>query len=381
MWAVVPGLHAQLNSGTNPQSLLVPPARSELNSESLAPVRPWTGEWNFQIGGLSFEEGKDEGAAAFLYFSTRFEYRFSSLLKARVKPQLQMYSSRVQERYDNDFSESRVRMDEAHLAFQPVQQLELRAGAIDQGELSSPLLVANSRAFPGFQEILSQTWGNYRLGVMAQQVVPTSYSLNTEREREEELPTFLTESLHVSAREFDNLDLDLSVGRYHWSDLPDKVAFESARVGNRVAGEVAPGARFLSGFDGLFLSSRACWCGPSWLGLVGEFQRVHNSEAPPSMADAQMWGLGPRLNFGRHELDLRYRSYFVESDATVANYNRAMLGHTNRIGDNIEARLDFKEQKFAIVGEWVNARTLRESSTQKTLTSYYIGVETHYAPF
>ena len=80
-------------------------------------------------------------------------------------------------------------------------------------------------------------------------------------------------------------------------------------------------------------------------------------------------------------LDLRLRRYFIESDVTVASYNRGMLGHTNRLGDNVEFKLDFKEAKFAIVGEWDNAQTLLDRPLQKTVTQYYLGVETHYAPF
>ncbi len=77
----------------------------------------------------------------------------------------------------------------------------------------------------------------------------------------------------------------------------------------------------------------------------------------------------------------RRRDIHLEKDTTVAVYTRSMLGNTNRMGDNVEFRLDFRDMKFAVLGEWVNATPMRDNEIQKTMTSVYVGVETNYAPF
>ncbi len=340
----------------------------------------WRAEWEMFLGGNSFSEGKDEGLGALVYFKSNFEYQFAPWLKAKIRPRIDLYAGRAQERYDNDTYRNRIRLIEGYLAVQPVEGLELRAGAINQGFLKSPMLMSSHRGFPGLQQILSSQWGTFKAQLIAQQVVPTSYSLNTDREEKEGLPSFATQSLHLSAS-YNWLEGSLSAGRFAFNNMPSKVAFESAISGNHVEGEVAPGARFKTGFEGWFGGIEVCACFDSPIQFVGEFQRLTNLKAPSVDADAQSWGFGPRFILGEHEIEIRYRQYFIESDATVGVYNRSFMGNTNRMGENIEFKIDFKDRKFALVGEWINARVIRDNATQKTMTVYYFGVETPYAPF
>lgn len=340
----------------------------------------WKSEYELFLGGNGFSEGKDEGFGALLYFKTRFEYRFAPWLRASVRPRLDLFAGRAQERYDNDTYQNRIRMLEGYLAVKPIQVFEVRAGAINQSYLDSPMLVSSHRGFPGFQEVLAFKTSKMKTELIAQQVLPTSYSLNTEREDKERLPYFLTQSLHFLAR-MDWFEIRAAGGHYTFRDMPNKVAFESGITGNRVLGEVAPGARFKNKFDGWFGSMELCACWDAPVQLLFEYQRIQNTAAPSVDADAQTIGFGPRFRFGDRELELRYRNYFIESDATVGLYNRSLLGNTNRMGDDIEIKLDFKDRKFALVGEWLNARPIRDNATQKTMTVYYFGVETPYAPF
>ncbi|HMN69105.1 MAG TPA: hypothetical protein PKC28_11245, partial [Bdellovibrionales bacterium] len=176
--------------------LLTPLARAqvtgfsslELNEEP-GRERLWKGEWKFEIGGHKFEEGKDQGAAALLYFTGKFEYSFAWWLKARVTPRVDLFTSRVQERYDNDTYSNRLRLIEGVISIQPFQEVELNAGAINQRHLDSPMLVSGQRSFPGLQQVYQRQFSAFGVELNAQQVVPTSTSLNTEREDEEALPS------------------------------------------------------------------------------------------------------------------------------------------------------------------------------------------------
>lgn len=354
--------------------------------EEMPAGRKWSGEWNFYVGGDSFSEGKDEGAAATFMVRSKFAYRFTQWMKFEAKPRMDLYGGRVQERFETDDYKSKIGVSEFSVSVKPVQDIEARAGAIGQEFLHSPLLISGRRAFPGFKEIVGHEFASgsstLKMEFAAQQVVPTSYSLNSERADKESLPTFNTQSLHFSGKNFDLIEWKLFGGHYNWSNLPDKVAWESGIVGNSVTGDVAPGARFRSGFDGLFGGAEICTCvSQSWLQVVGEFQRVHNDRALAGLGNAQMWGIGPRFVFGERTFEIRYRRYFAEKDATVAIYSRSFLGNTNRMGDNVEFKLDFRDLKFAVVGEWVNAQPIRDNDLQLTMTAFYLGVETHYAPF
>lgn len=362
--------HAQSSTTTLPASSLEP-----------TPKRPLTGEWKFGIGGTTYAEDRDEGAAAELVFGAKFDYHFNKILYAHVEPEAVLYSGRLQERYDNDAYSSRIGLVDGFVGLKPIPFVEGRAGAINQGFLRNPLLISKHRAFPGAQEIVMSDTKPVNVKLVAQQLIPTSYSLNFERSEKEPLPSFQTQSLHLHG-EHDEVDWEVSTGHYSWARLPDKIAFESARAGNSVeGGEAAPGARFKYAFDGVFAHAWTRIGKRQPVSLNLEYTRNRNLRAPGEAADAQMFAIGPIVRLGDTELSLQYGRYFIESDSTVARYLPGSLGYANRMGDRVEAELHFKNEKFRIKGHWTNALTVANRPEQQTMTEVYLGVETDYAPF
>ena len=344
--------------------------------------RTWKGDYQLEMGGEGFREARDEGVAAFFKIKSRFDLTFSPWLKARVEPRLVLFSSRLQSRYADDQYDSNLRAKNAYLSVRPVRHVELRAGALAQDYLENSLLVSRARAFPGLQQIASaEVVPGLKAQLILQQAVPTSTTLNPERNGKEPLPLFQTQSIHLKGRNVLYVDYDARVGHYAYSRLPDKVAFDSAVLGNSVPnGEVAAGSRFLYGFDGFF------WGGTATVGsgrLLGEFeyQGVHNRLARADSADAQAWALGPKLYWRDQVITLKYGQHFIESDATVARYNVANLGHNNRLGQSVELRWAFTKQHFALRGEVIESRVIAPQNTQQNLSVFTLGVETDYASF
>jgi hypothetical protein len=347
------------------------------NAES----KKFQGAWRLEMGGIDESEGKDEGAAAYFRARSRLEYHLAPWLRLYGVPRIQFYSSRIQQRFDDDPYQNGIYAEDAYASLEPVKWAQLHVGAIGQKFLDDPILISQRRAFPGAQFSIATPTDAVRLVGVAQYLIPTSYSLNAEREDKEPLPSFQTQSVHL---EYKVLDFKGSgmVGHYMWTQLPDKVAFESAIVGNTVPNaEVAPGARFAYGFNGIFWGEDFCWCSSRSIQFELDYMGEHNSAAPGDSADAQLIKIGPRFVMGDRELEIFYYNYFIESDATVAVYGRESMGYTNRIGDAIEAKYILKDKGFNIQGRWNNARTLQDKDTQKTLTGFYLGVETDYAPF
>jgi hypothetical protein len=341
-----------------------------------------TASWNMEMGGKDFDEGKDQGAAAYLYFDTKFNWEMTPWLRARANPEVDIYSRRVQERFDSDDYADGIALAEAYLSLHTVGDLaEFRGGAINQGFLNDDMLVYDRRSFPGFQQLLNFEFEHHKIILSAQQVVPTSYSLNDEREDREPLPVFNTQSIEFSGRELQLLDWRLNLGHYSWTNLPNKIAYQSSLTGNSVLGD-APDNAFRYQFDGYFGGLEVCACmQDSPLQVVAEFQRIANKRAASGFGDAQMVGIGPRYHLGEYELSLRYRHYFIERDATVSAYNRSFLGNSNRVGDNVRVGVEFLRRHFAIFGEYDNALTIRQDPNQFTFTAFRLGVETNYAPF
>lgn len=350
-----------------------------------AAKRPYgfEGEWKFLLGGGNAQEGKDTWSAAYLWFSANLKFKLAPDLKANISPMIRTYGGRAQERYDDDSLNNRFGVYDAHISYSPFEALELKGGALTQYSLSTPMLVSGLRSFAGFQEILKARVGEVEGRLVFQQVIPGSSSMNTEREKQEALPWFRTEHLELKGLHGGQVEWKALGGYYEWKDIPSKIAYESWRQGNAAFGTPLPGNTQLAySHQGLFGGGELLFNAFDGLALVGEYSRVHNVTAPSNAADAQMFGGGPRIRWKNRTLDIRYRSYFIESDATIAAYNKSRLGNTNRIGTNLEVNLHFADYGFTLYGEMYRARPINTADVQqRDLDQYYFGVETDYASF
>lgn len=356
---------------------------ASLSAETPEPsaAKKWSGTYSLDMGGISFSEGKDQGAAAFFWFSTNLKYGFTRWLKAEISPNASFYSSRVQERYDDDTFQSRIWMMDAHVSLEPVEFFELRAGALNQGFLGTSILVSSYRSFPGVQEIVKLKGDEVEAKFIVQQSVPTSHTLNTEREKQEKLPMFNTQSFSAKGKHFNLIEWKSTGGLFQWSNLPSKVAWDSRLSGSMGSGIDPASAKFTYDHKGWFGTAEVCLCMDSTVDWIAEYVRIRNTSADDFAADAQSVGLGASIHFGDRKLDLRYRKFFVESDATIAAYNKGKYGHTNRDGDALEASLGFKKDKFKIYAQGFRATPINQSEAQRDMSVYYLGVETEDASF
>ncbi len=371
---------------------LIPFARAQNNqtrvqikkASSLGPFKKLTLDWESEMGMQGFSENRDEGLAASLYLRTRATMRLMPWLSIHATPRLRLFSSRLQERFDGDTYSTQIRPGEAFINFHAQKYAELHVGAIGQSFLRSPMLISQFRAFPGIYGKLSTAdLGPVTAELHAQLSVPTSNSLNTQRTEREATPTFETQSVNIGGKHFARLEWKAFGGRYAWANMPNKVASVSGFLGNSNTDVNMPqNSQFRYGNRGWFWGSEVCYCGPEAINFIARYQGNRNAFAPSDSADAQLWGLGPKIKFGDTELELLYSNYFLESDSSIAAYVWDDLGNTNRQGQRYEARLNFKDKGFAIFAEYTRAALINAEPTGRgVLTMYYMGVETQYAPF
>lgn len=338
------------------------------------------GDFSVDVGGATRQEGKDTSDGAYVYLSSNLEFRLIPELKLKLTPLARFWSARDQDRFKDDDNDSFIFLTDAYVGLEPVRWLELRGGMLSQRVLRTSMMVSNWATFPGVQTRLKSEVGpKASAELIHQYTIPTSKSGSGDREKSEALPAFQTLHLDVRSNALDGWELEAYGGYYEWSKLPSKVAIQSAKMGNSyVDGELV--TKFTRGFRGYFGGGEACYCkGP--VGFAVEYKRMTNIEADANAADGQWIGGGPRFKFRDMELDLRVRSYFIESDSTVAYYNKSRLGHTNRVGENIEAYLRFPKQRFAVYGEMYNARPIARDVNQRDLQSLFFGVETDNVSF
>lgn len=338
-------------------------------------------EWDLNMGAGYANEGKDDGALVYLYGGLNADLNFHKILSARLEPRIRFFEGRDQARYDDDLMSNRFMVQNMYLALKPIEIFEFRAGAHSQRETGSNLLVSNLRSFIGFKEIAKWKMERMEARLVAQQVIPSSHSTNTERAEKEPMPSFRTEALEFEGQ-LTNFSWKATAGLFQWRNIPSKVVYESRIKGNEGTGDLVPGSRFRFEHQGWYSAGTFCWCPESAnFGVVGEFQRFKNVRAPENASDGQLVGVGPKFIFGERELNLRVRSYFTESDATVAVYSRSRFGFMNRQGTNIEASLAFKDLGFSVYAESYTAGTINSDPNQRDMQEYYLGVETDHATF
>jgi hypothetical protein len=383
-WTVLPLSLALM--GSLPAHAQNAPSRQELTTEApshsvLKDEARITSSYQFELGGRNFTEGQNEGLISHLGLSARIGYQLAPWLRAKIEPKADFYSARAQERSQSDAYQNRLGLAEGYVSLEPIEYFELRAGTHSQKHLESPLLVSGGRAFPGLQEIVRIPMGKLgKIELIAQQVVPTSYSNNSLREEKESLPSFTTESVHLTLTPNRRTKLSAFGGHYRWSNLPSAVAFNSAQLGNSVEGEVAPGAGFSYQFEGFFGGTKASARLHRHLELAASFKRAQNTRADSRVADSQMWEVAPLIKTRDLDITTSYGQFMNEADVTPAFYSSARFGHTNRAGQSAGVKLDFKKYDFAINGEWVQSLPINVDPFQQALTTIAVWLEIDYAP-
>jgi hypothetical protein len=354
----------------------------KLRLEEAREIGKFYGDWQIEMHGESTSEGKDEGFASHLSADTNLSYRLAPWLSFRGSPYVDLYSARLQQRYEDEDYESRVGLHDSFVQIMPDPHFELRLGALGQGVLETPLMIGRNRNFPGAMEIGHLNINDkVEIDGILQQSIPTSHSLNIERDQREQLPTFQTQSLHLRAKPNDETELFAWAGHFRWKNLPAKVAAISQTLGNRPTGDDPASAKFGYGFDGYFGGLSACYCVHNSFGVAAGIERFANNLAPTERRNGQGLWLGPKYEEKFWSLKMTYTKFFVESDATPAYYNPARYGHNNRDGDSLEFKLNLKKYKFSIVGEYTSAAIILQDFNQQHLTTMFLGVETDYASF
>lgn len=344
--------------------------------------RKWSGEWKLIGGAYGFSEGKDEGTGAAIRMSSKFRYEFLPVAHFYLEPQIRYFSSRVQTRYEDDLMDTGFRLRNGYVGLGYEDSANLKAGILSQDVLRSDLVVAGGRAFPGLREQVSFGSAHFKVTAMAQQTVPTSYSLNTKRVERESTPTFLTETIELKITPAKVVEAEFYATHFRFNHLPAVVAFDSAILGNSVGGESAAGSYFLYSFDGFLIGTelRSKTNGMIDLGIGGQW--VQNSSAPRDANRAQLIFLSAQLRPG-HDIEFgsRLGTYFAESDVVPASYSDWDMGNTNRKGIMADVEMNFLRHGFRINLEYYQSATINDYAFQADKQVFFLELEMDYVPF
>lgn len=338
-------------------------------------------QWKLGIMGESFasEDGRDEEKNAHFGLGAKAKIHLLPVLELRSEFGVGLDSGRAQSRYGDHVPESGLSLKEAVLSLQPIPEIEVAGGAIDQGALKNPLLVSE-RAFPGAFERVRLGGDRHSIELRAQQVIPTSVSLATEVQEGEPTPSFMSETVGLSTKPWRALELKVQGTTYRFRDLPAQVAADSIQHGNSVMDLGPETSRFVYEYAGWSAGGSAAVRLMRGVKVAAGSTYLQNDKAPATFnvgllnfVEAEF-----RLPWDAIRLTPRGEYFFSESDASPAFYNSDIYGHSNRKGYAAALKLEFPREKFSTSARFVDADVINPSLLQYRQQYVMFTLETMY---
>jgi hypothetical protein len=354
-----------------------------ISADLLPPsTRPFSGSWFVGTGVQTFSEGKDNGTAGVARIGGALLWRLSDWARMNFSGDARFFAGRVQARYEDDIFESGLRLREGYFSVGARDQWEINQGVLSQEILHNELLISRRRSFPGLQQKIKGRVGSLEAAVITQQLIPTSYSMNTRRADQEAFPNLFTETVELKYLGDQGWGVGGSLSHYRFENLPSVVAFDSAALGNTVLGDVPASSQFAHRFEGVIggLEGSAFSKGPFVLRAGGQW--IYNLRAP------DQYNRGQRLFIALEVSKIPgvvvtplLSTYFNESDTSPAAYNRWDWGHNNRKGILADLTIEFEKARVKLQLKYIRADLINNDPFQSKKECFLLELETNDASF
>ena len=218
-------------------------------------------------------------------------------------------------------------LKEASLNYNPIQQLALSAGAINQGKYNSPLLLTDT-AFVAAEESLNFTYGDYSFGIFLSQSVPSNQFLtNRLNSVDEGAPSLLMEGVQVHLAG-DVMYFKAQGMRFKFNNLSSNVANTSAQLGNETIGSSPVSTFFRYEFAGYNFNFDIGFSLVNDISINFRGQYLYNEKAPENKNTGTL--AVAEFSFGNFSLNIDY--FQNDSNSSPAFYNSPLYGHNDRTG-------------------------------------------------
>jgi len=360
-----------------------------LEELSAQPLKKNSYQWKMTLNGASWEENTNKSVGFNTRLQTKLIFQINQKFNIKLEGGVNWFSDNSQYDLTEYGSNEFIFAKEASLNFSLFNNLTLSAGSLSQGFLNAPLLISGGRSFPGLKQKLAIKKYKYEVGLVAQQLIPTSTAFNDERTEEEEVPTFYTGTIFADYN-FKNpftvlptakLSTHLALSYFQFNDLPSIVADRGGlygHTGNDVG--IGPNSRFNYEFSGyVFEPSILLEDKNNYQLKLGGYW-ADNTEALNNDRIQSMYVEGNKT-IKNYAVGLRVENYFKDSETSPAIYSSGYYGGNNREGMLYEASLEFKKYNFKVLAKYIDAELISLNPVQDNRTAYYLGVETLYVKF
>lgn len=341
--------------------------------------RLWGG-WKFGLMGQTFSDATDSEtyAGAKLNLSGGIKLLDYASLVADLS--LVATNGFSQARFGKDSLGNGINVNEAMLVLNDQGLFQVDAGIINQGFLNSPLLVSNL-PFPGVRETLRYDGDYLEIGLRAQQAIPTSRTLDSQkRDEKEATPLFFTETLYTEFKPTEHSTAQISYTRYRFKNLPTTVANNGRLLGNSVPFSTAAQSEFLFAFEGALYQAGVSHQVTDSIGVNLNAQLIQNDEAPDAFNRGFLVEAGLSFPVLGQEMAIYAANFFNESDTSPGQYNSSRLGHNNMKGNSFGASLLFNKL-FKVQAQYTDSDVISANLVNSRRQSMSLTLETVYAEF
>lgn len=258
-------------------------------------------------------------------------------------------------------------LQQAALQWDPLSFLTFEAGAINQSDYGSPLLVTAS-AFLGTRQTLKLSLSeDHFFYVKLLQSIPNNINLNQRiGVVQDGTPSYLMQTLGMDLQG-DLLALKIEGSKFTYNALSTGIAFQSQFLGNSVSGGSALNSRFLYGFSGYNFAGATKFMFTESFGIEFEMQYLYNEKAPENRNKGIMYDT--ELILGHWEIGAAF--FRNESDSSPGYYNSKLYSHNNHEGYLLSLEYDNdslgREIEFAYVDSSPIQFNSFQSDTKKVI--------------
>lgn len=338
------------------------------------------GSWKFGLVGNTFSDAVDTETFAGARFRARGGLKLLEDLHLKSDISLVAANGFSQARFGNDSLNSGINVNEALASYNDGGMIQFDAGIINQSFLNAPLLVSNL-PFPGLRQTLRYKTDYFYTGIRAQQAIPTSRSLDSQKRTEKEsTPLFFTETAYLEFYPLTDTTLSFSFTNFRFKNLPAAVANNGRLLGNSVPFSTAAQSDFLFDFEGH--QFRLCLCHEfseqTQFSLNASL--LENRKAPDAFNRGFL--LEGRLTFPifSQKMGLYIANFFNESDTSPGQYNSSRFGNNNMKGNAFGVSFVIND-RFSFGAHYSDADVISANLVNSRRQNFTVGLETVYADF
>lgn len=307
-----------------------------------------------------------------------YKYQTQNGFGLRLTPRFNYHTGYKENQMPSSASSSTLEIKQAYFQLESAAALGLQVGAINQRTQLSSLTIG-SRAFPALTTYWMSDYQrdkNWKMGLQAQVAIPSSTSMATETQQNEQAPTLNSVGVRTGFRQ-KRIKTDLQLNYFSFNNMPSGVAYDSSFLGNTTNATGPQLRSFVYEYKGIDIALDSSLILARKLKLDLAVQAVQNQSAPQGKNSAYRLQVETPIMFNRDFIIAPEFQYFrIESDAYIASFN-SFVNQTNRIGYAAGANMRLMRQ-FKIGARGGEREVLVISPTQSRESWIEFKLETNY---